>query len=68
MQMPVATGIQPVSRGNKAYVANIVSGRVSVINLNTNSHVKDIPVTLTPSAAGRSSTSSTRFRRRSSCP
>jgi YVTN family beta-propeller protein len=49
MQMPVATGIQPVSRGNKAYVANIVSGQVSVIDLNTNSHVKDIPVTLTPS-------------------
>jgi YVTN family beta-propeller protein len=49
MQMPVATGIQPVSRGNKAYVANIVSGQVSVIDLNTNSHVRDIPVTLTPS-------------------
>jgi YVTN family beta-propeller protein len=49
MQMPVATGIQPVSRGNKTYVANIVSGQVSVIDLNTNSHVKDIPVTLTPS-------------------
>ncbi|HEY9378237.1 MAG TPA: hypothetical protein VIQ02_14220, partial [Jiangellaceae bacterium] len=48
MQMPVATGIQPVSRGNKAYVANIVSGQVSVIDLNTNSHIKDIPVTLTP--------------------
>jgi YVTN family beta-propeller protein len=45
----VATGIQPVSRGNKAYVANIVSGQVSVIDLNTNTHVKDIPVTLTPS-------------------
>ena len=49
MQMPVATGIQPVSRGNKAYVANIASGQVSVLDLNTNSHVKDIPVTLTPS-------------------
>src|SRR5918995_7185444 len=48
MQMPVATGIQPVSRGNKAYVANIVSGQVSVIDLNTNTHLKDIPVTLTP--------------------
>jgi YVTN family beta-propeller protein len=46
--MPVASGIQSVSRGNKAYVANIVSGQVSVINLNTLQHVKDIPVTLTP--------------------
>jgi YVTN family beta-propeller protein len=46
--MPVATGIQGVTQGNKAYVANIVSGQVSVINLNTNQHVKDIPVTLTP--------------------
>ena len=46
--MPVASGIQGVSQGNKAYVANIVSGQVSVINLNTNQHVKDIPVTLTP--------------------
>ena len=41
MQMPVATGIQPVSRGNKAYVVNIASGQVSVIDLNTNSHMKD---------------------------
>lgn len=49
MQMPVATGVQPVSRGNKAYVANIVSGQVSVVDLKTNSHIKDIPVTLTPS-------------------
>jgi YVTN family beta-propeller protein len=47
--MPVATGIQPVSRGNKAYVANIVSGQVSVIDLNTLTHLRDIPVTLTPS-------------------
>lgn len=46
--MPVASGIQGRSQGNKAYVANIVSGQVSVINLNTNQHVKDIPVTLTP--------------------
>ena len=44
----VAVGIQGVSQGNKAYVANIVSGQVSVVNLNTNQHVKDIPVTLTP--------------------
>lgn len=47
--LPVATGIQPVSRGNKAYVANIASGQVSVIDLNTLRHLKDIPVTLTPS-------------------
>jgi YVTN family beta-propeller protein len=46
--MPVATGIQGVSQGNKAYVANIVSGQVSVVDLNTNQHVKDIPVTFTP--------------------
>jgi YVTN family beta-propeller protein len=46
--MPVATGIQPVTRGNKAYVANIASGQVSVIDLNTLTHLKDIPVTLTP--------------------
>jgi YVTN family beta-propeller protein len=46
--MPVAAGIQGVTQGNKAYVANIVSGQVSVVNLNTNQHVKDIPVTLTP--------------------
>jgi YVTN family beta-propeller protein len=48
IQMPVATGIQSVRAGNKAYVANIVSGKVSVIDLNTLRHVKDIPVTLTP--------------------
>jgi YVTN family beta-propeller protein len=47
--MPVATGIQSVARGNKAYVANIVSGQVSVINLTTLRHLRDIPVTLTPS-------------------
>jgi YVTN family beta-propeller protein len=46
--MPVASGIQGRNQGNKAYVANIVSGQVSVIDLNTNRHVKDIPVTLTP--------------------
>src|SRR5215216_3283557 len=46
--MPVASGIQGVSQGNKAYVANIVSGQVSVVNMNTNQHIKDIPVTLTP--------------------
>jgi YVTN family beta-propeller protein len=46
--MPVATGIQSVAAGNKAYVSNIVSGQVSVIDLDTMRHVKDIPVTLTP--------------------
>jgi YVTN family beta-propeller protein len=48
IKMPVATGIQSVTAGNKAYVANIVSGQVSVIDLDTMQHVKDIPVTLTP--------------------
>jgi YVTN family beta-propeller protein len=48
IKMPVATGIQSVTAGNKAYVANIVSGQVSVIDLDTMRHVKDIPVTLTP--------------------
>ena len=46
--MPVATGIQGVSQGNKAYVANIVSGQVTVIDLNTMRVLKHIPVTLTP--------------------
>jgi YVTN family beta-propeller protein len=48
IRMPVATGIQSVRAGNKAYVANIVSGQVSVIDLNTLQKIKDIPVTLTP--------------------
>jgi YVTN family beta-propeller protein len=69
MQMPVATGMQSVSRGNKAYVTNIVSGQVGVIDLNTNTHLKDIPVTLTPSCqSGPGSTCSTPFRCRSSRP
>jgi YVTN family beta-propeller protein len=38
-----------VARGNKAYVANIVSGQVSVFDLTTLRHLRDIPVTLTPS-------------------
>ena len=46
--MPVATGIQSVARGNKAYVANIVSGQVTVLDLNTLAIRKHIPVTLTP--------------------
>jgi YVTN family beta-propeller protein len=46
--MPVATGIQGVSQGNKAYVANIVSGQVTVIDLNTMRVLRHIPVTLTP--------------------
>jgi YVTN family beta-propeller protein len=46
--MPVATGIQGVSQGNKAYVANIVSGQVSVIDLNSMRVLRHIPVTLTP--------------------
>jgi YVTN family beta-propeller protein len=48
IRMPVATGIQGVRAGNKAYVANIVSGEVSVIDLKTLQKIKDIPVTLTP--------------------
>ena len=46
--MPVATGIQGVTQGNKAYVANIVSGQVTVIDLNAMRVLKHIPVTLTP--------------------
>jgi YVTN family beta-propeller protein len=46
--MPVATGIQGVSQGNKAYVANIVSGQVTVIDLDTMRVLRHIPVTLTP--------------------
>jgi YVTN family beta-propeller protein len=43
--MPVAAGIKGSS---KAYVANIVSGQVTVIDLGTQQIVKNIPVTLTP--------------------
>jgi YVTN family beta-propeller protein len=43
--MPVAAGIKGSS---KAYVANIVSGQVTVIDLGTREIVKNIPVTLTP--------------------
>jgi YVTN family beta-propeller protein len=46
--MPVAAGIQGVTQGNKAYVANIVSGQVTVIDLNTMRVLRHIPVTLTP--------------------
>jgi len=46
--MPVATGIQGVTQGNKAYVANIVSGQVTVVDLNTMRVLRHIPVTLTP--------------------
>ena len=42
---PVAAGIKGSS---KAYVANIVSGQVTVIDLGTQEIVKNIPVTLTP--------------------
>ena len=45
VQMPVAAGI----KGNtKAYVANIASGQVSVIDLASMALTKSIPVTLTP--------------------
>ena len=44
IQMPVAAGI----KGNtKAYVANIASGQVNVIDLETRQVIKNIPVTLT---------------------
>src|ERR671910_77505 len=46
--MPVAAGIQGVTQGNKAYVANIVSGQVTVIDLDTLQVLRHIPVTLTP--------------------
>jgi YVTN family beta-propeller protein len=45
MQLPIAVGIQ----GNrKAYVANIATGQVSVIDLASRKVLKNIPVTLTP--------------------
>ncbi len=43
--LPVAVGIKGSS---KAYVANIVSGQVSVVDLNTMQVTKNIPVTFTP--------------------
>lgn len=43
--MPVAAGIKGSS---KAYVANIVSGQITVIDFATQKIVKNIPVTLTP--------------------
>lgn len=45
---PVATGIQGVTQGEKAYVANIVSGKVTVLDLKSMTITKEIPVTLAP--------------------
>jgi len=45
VQMPVAAGIKGKT---KAYVANIASGQVSVIDLASMTLTKSIPVTLTP--------------------
>ena len=45
---PVATGIQGVSQGEKAYIANIVSGKVTVVDLKSMTVTKQIPVTLAP--------------------
>jgi YVTN family beta-propeller protein len=45
VQMPVAAGIKGKT---KAYVANIASGQVSVIDLASMTLTKTIPVTLTP--------------------
>ncbi|MBI2831382.1 MAG: hypothetical protein HYX79_03905 [Chloroflexi bacterium] len=42
---PIAAGIQG---NNKAYVSNAVSGQVSVIDLNTQQIIKNIPVTFKP--------------------
>ena len=45
VQMPIAAGIKGKT---KAYVANIASGQVSVIDLASMTLTKSIPVTLTP--------------------
>ena len=48
LQMPLAVGECHVDGVHKAYVANAVSGFVSVINVDTMTIIKNIPVTLTP--------------------
>lgn len=48
--LPVASGIQ---RSTKAYVANIGSGQVSVIDMSTGDLLKNIPVTFTPDGQQR---------------
>lgn len=48
LQMPIAAGECHVNGVHKAYVANAVSGFVTVINVDTMTIIKNIPVTLTP--------------------
>lgn len=48
IEMPIAVGECHVNGVHKAYVANAVSGSVTVINVDTMSIIKNIPVTLTP--------------------
>lgn len=46
--MPIAVGECHVNHVHKAYVANLVSGMVTVINVDTRTITKNIPVTLAP--------------------
>ena len=46
--MPIAAGECHVDGVHKAYVANAVSGFVTVINVDTREIIKNIPVTKTP--------------------
>jgi YVTN family beta-propeller protein len=46
--MPIAVGECHVNHVHKAYVANLVSGKVTVINVDTRTITKNIPVTLAP--------------------
>jgi YVTN family beta-propeller protein len=46
--MPIAVGECHVNHVHKAYVANLVSGMVTVINVDTRAITKNIPVTLAP--------------------
>jgi YVTN family beta-propeller protein len=46
--MPIAVGECHVSGVHKAYVANLVSGMVTVINVDTRSILRHVPVTLAP--------------------
>lgn len=49
--MPIAVGECHVNGAAKAYVANVVSGMVTVINVDTQTILGNIPVTLTPDGA-----------------
>jgi YVTN family beta-propeller protein len=46
--MPIAVGECHVNHVHKAYIANLVSGMVTVINVDTRTITKNIPVTLAP--------------------